>query len=104
MADDNEVETTEITEYQLSRPDIWVIGGLVATGIGAFVVMAWAAVKEERRQAEEAKKAKEERTRRAAEKTRWFNEEYENGNLIYKLIDGSYLVVPRSGEQKRVIK
>lgn len=87
-----------------SKGEVIAVGSVFAGIIGLFGLIVWASIKDERRMLEESKRRDEERLQRLEEKKQWLNSEYADGNVIYELKDGSYLVVPRVSEQRRVIK
>lgn len=98
------------TDVEIVRDDDPSKGEVIAAGLGIFALVSlfggviWMSIKDEKRMLEESKAREEKRLQKLEEKKAWLNKEYADGNVIYELKDGSYLVVPRVSEQRRVIK
>lgn len=100
-------ERDEVVAYMEREPstaEMWCVSGLILGAIGVVGTAIWAAVKDEERMKKEVALTRERIERKIQEKQDWFNEENEAGNIVYELKDGRYLVVPRVGEQRVVIK
>lgn len=99
------------TEIDRKRPDdeptkgeVLAVGGVIVAVVSGFVALVWADMKTQKKLEDESKERQKKLEQKLAEKQQWFNDENASGNIVYELRDGRYLVVPRVGEQKIVIK
>jgi hypothetical protein len=87
-----------------TKGEVIAVVGVLAGIAALFSAVVWSDLKQQKQREEEAKLREEERKKAKLAKLEWFNNENASGNIVYELRDGRFLVVPRVGEQRIVIK
>lgn len=104
MAEQNTEIDRKRSDDEPTKGEVLAVGGVIVAVVSGFVALVWADMKTQKKLEDESKERQKKLEQKLTEKQQWFNDENASGNIVYELRDGRYLVVPRVGEQKIVIK
>lgn len=97
---DRQEPTAGVVEVRNEKQDAIVAGvigvGLIAGIVGIIVF----SIKEEKKELERERQRRKDRDQRVQDRIDWINKEQEDGNAVYELKNGQFLVVDRQAKQK----